>query len=79
MREVLRQYIEGELRAQGDLVSIDDDDDLVMVGLDSIGFVRLVDFIENTAGLRIPPESVTIENFGTVGRITRYLEELENG
>lgn len=73
----LSEYVASELRSQGDDVSVGVDDDLTMVGLDSIAFVRLVDFIERKTDLRVPPERVTLENFGTIGRITSFLESLE--
>ena len=76
MKQELRTYIENELRSQGDDLAVADDDDLVIAGLDSIGFVRLVDFIEQLTDVRIPPETVTLENFGTIERIASHVGRL---
>ena len=49
-------------------------DDLLGSGiLDSMGFMRLIMFIETEMGTKIPPEDMTIENFMTVESITAYL------
>ena len=49
-------------------------DDLLGSGIiDSMGFMRLVMFIETEMGTKIPPEDMTIENFMTVDSITAYL------
>ena len=77
MKEQIKQYIEGELRSQGDRLKLHDEDDLVAIGLDSIGFLRLVDYIETSRGVKIPPESVTIENFGSIAKIAVFVGELE--
>ena len=50
------------------------EDDLLGSGiLDSMGFMRLIMFIETELGTKIPPEDMTIENFMTVDSITSYL------
>ncbi len=50
------------------------DDELLLDGIiDSIGATRLVGFVEETWSLRIPPEDVTVENFGSVNQIAEYL------
>ncbi len=77
MRETLKHYIEEQLRQQGDEVDFDFDDDLVMSGIDSLGFLRLIDFIEHEYGVRVPPGEVTIEHFGTIESIAVYLERLQ--
>lgn len=67
-------YIEGQLRDQGDDIDLAAEDDLVMVGFDSIAYVRLVSFIKATYGVAVPDADVTIEQFGTVANIAAYLE-----
>lgn len=53
--------------------TVAEDDDLLLSGLvDSIGVMRLVAFLEEAAGIRIPPEDVTIEHFMSVAAIARY-------
>ncbi len=74
MKSRITQYIKELVLDQGDEVDISADEELLTVGLDSIGFMRLISFIEDTFGVDIPPEDVTIESFGTVTRIATYLE-----
>lgn len=79
MESVLKDYIEQQMRAQGDDIELDVDDDLGLIGLDSIAYVRLVSFIEGEFGLRVPESAVTVEHFGTVARIATYLQERLDG
>ena len=76
MKETLMHYVADQLHAQGDEVDLGFDDDLVMSGLDSIGFLRLIDFIEQEFETKVPPGEVTIENFGTISNIANYLRGL---
>jgi acyl carrier protein len=56
-------------------VMLNNDDDLLLSGLiDSLGVVRLIAFIEQTFATHVPPEDVTIENFGTVQSIADYVQ-----
>ncbi len=71
--EDLKAYMQNELIAG--TIALNDDDDLLLSGLiDSLGVVRLIAFIEATFDTHIPPEDVTIENFGTVQAIADYVQ-----
>lgn len=73
MKERIKGYIASELVGQPTLV-IGDDEDLLLSGLvDSLGVVRLIDFLEEESGVSIPPGEITIENFGTVNAMATYL------
>jgi acyl carrier protein len=41
--------------------------------LDSLGFVQLVLFLEDSYGLRIEREALTPDNFDSLGKIVRYV------
>ena len=69
----LTAYIERQLREQGDDIDVGPDDDLVMAGLDSIAYVRLLAFLDERWGVRVPDVDVTIERFGSVAAIVGYL------
>lgn len=69
----LTAYLEEQFLNQGEQVDLSRDDDLVDLGLDSIGYVRLVAFINDTFGVAVPDRDLTIDQFGTVGRIADYL------
>ena len=73
----LIDYISRELLDDQGSGALEADDDLLGSGLlDSLGVMRLVQHIEESRGLTVPPVDVTIENFMTVARIVAYLESL---
>jgi acyl carrier protein len=70
------QFIATDLLSQPDRV-IAEDDDLLTGGLvDSMGIMALVFFLEQRFSVQIAPGDVTIENFGTLRAIERYLASL---
>lgn len=72
MKEKLTRFIIDELLSGMD---IGDLDDLLLSGLvDSMGVMRLVAFIEEETGLKVPPEDIVIEHFVNIDAIIRYLE-----
>ncbi len=73
MDTILKDYIEGQFRELGDEVAIEIDDDLVLLGFDSIAYVRLVAFIRDRFDVAVPDADVTVEQFGTVAAISAYL------
>lgn len=57
-------------------LQLESTDDLLGGGLvDSLGIMRLIAFIEEEHGIRIPPGDVTIENFRSIETVARYVEE----
>ena len=66
---ILKDYVEHQLRMQGDDMTVDAGDDLFDLGFDSIAYVRLLAFIKKTFDLEVPPLDVTPDQFGTVGSI----------
>lgn len=78
MEALLKTYIEQQFRAQGDDVEVALEDDLNMLGLDSIAYVRLVAFIEQEFDLVIPESHVTIDQFGSVASIAEYLRRRQD-
>lgn len=50
------------------------DTDLLLSGLvDSLGVIRITQWIEDELEVDVPPGDVTLENFQTVDRIVEYL------
>ena len=75
MNEVLIEYIHGQLLNGRADVAVGPDDDLLASGLvDSIGMLQIIQFVEKRFSISIPFEDVTIENFGTVGNMSSYLD-----
>lgn len=73
MKEVLRRYIARELLGLPSDGVPRDDDDLLESGVDSVGMISLVMFIEEQWKVTVPPEDVVIENFQSIERIAVYL------
>ena len=79
LRQELLQFIRGELAGVGDPASIDENTQLIDSGIiDSMALMRLITFVEERAGVRIPDDEVLPDNFQTitdieslVGRIKR--------
>ena len=67
-------YIQNEL-ANEPVDHIEPEEDLVGSGLvDSLGMMRLIGFIEKEFEIKIGPEDMTVENFGTLQNIEAYIK-----
>ena len=76
IQQKICDYIATELLASGNTVS--PDEDLLMTGqVDSMGMMWLLSFIEETLGIAVPPQDVTLQNFRSVASMTRYLSTRE--
>ncbi len=74
MEEQLRAYINNEILADQGGIEVAIDDELLAEGLiDSLGVMRLIAYIDETFGVTIPPQDVTLDNFRSVAVIARYL------
>lgn len=70
----IKQYIADTLVAGSEGFKLEDDHDLLVSNmLDSLGVMRLVEYIEGLMDMKIPPEDITIENFQSVTKIDQYL------
>ncbi|MGH7577215.1 MAG: acyl carrier protein [Longimicrobiales bacterium] len=72
MRGRLKRYIDEQL-LNGRHTQIADQDDLLESGIDSVGMMTLVLFIEEEWKVTVPPEDVVLENFQSVANIEAYL------
>ena len=69
----LKTYIESELL--DNQLSLMPDDDLLSVGmLSSLQFMRMIQHIESTQSISIPPKDMVLENFQTMTNIATYLK-----
>jgi acyl carrier protein len=69
----IRSYIEKEI-LRDPAAQIEPDQDLLLSGsLDSLGIVRLVEYLESRSGVQIPAQDVTLENFGSLQKIAAYI------
>jgi acyl carrier protein len=57
-------------------VPLDDEQDLLSAGvLDSLGILRVVAFLEERFGVRVPDEDVVFENFQSIRAMTDYVTQ----
>jgi acyl carrier protein len=72
MKDRLKRYVSEQLLSDRGL-AIHDDDDLLDSGIDSVGMMSLVLFIEEEWQVAVPPEDVVLENFQSIAAIESYL------
>ena len=71
----IRAYIQDRILMDPEL-SLGPDDDLLLSNvLDSLRVMLLISHLEESAGLTIPPEDVTLENFQSLRQIHAYLDQ----
>lgn len=76
-RDNLLKFIREDV-VMDDNVRVDEGVGLIDGGvLDSMGLMRVIGFIEEHAGVRIPDSEVVPENFQTVGSMERLIERLK--
>jgi len=69
----IHDYIVGEI-VNDPTLTVGENDDLLLAGvLDSVSVVKLVAYIENLHEIKIPPEDILLEHFGTLKQIDDYL------
>jgi acyl carrier protein len=73
----IHNFVRQELLGGDESRAIGVDDDLLASGdIDSMGIMRLIGYIESEYQTAVPPEDVTIENFGTITAVGAYVERL---
>lgn len=70
--EILLDYVKTEIIEENHL-KLGLDDDLFSSGLvDSMGMMRIINFVEKQLKIEIPFEDMTLENFMTIENICNY-------
>lgn len=73
METTLLQFVNDDLLA-GSGVVVTVDDEIVLDGtVDSLGVTRIIGYIDETFGIAVPAEDVTIEHFRSIATIAEYL------
>jgi acyl carrier protein len=71
----LAEFVRNEL-LHGRKVALTGDADLLSAGIvDSLGILRLVAFIEERFGVRVPDEDVVFENFQSIQAMASYVTQ----
>ncbi len=72
----LRTFIVNELNYEGSPQELTEDFPLIESGvLDSLGIFQIVSFIESEFGVEIADEELVGENFGSLKRIARLVDD----
>jgi acyl carrier protein len=75
VRAEMREYIEENfLYLHPGVVLGDEDDFLTLAIVDSLGFVELVDEVQQRYGIQVDDVEITEENFGSIDAIARFVE-----
>lgn len=79
LHDELRRFIVSELLFDHDAVAIDDDTDLLGLGLvDSLGLARLVAHLEQM-GVTVADGDLVPENFATLAHLLAFVERKRDG
>jgi acyl carrier protein len=71
----LSEFVRSEL-LHGRKVTLTSDTDLLGAGIvDSLGILRLVAFLEDRFGVKVPDEDVVFENFESIGAMAAYVSQ----
>ena len=74
--DAIRSIITDEILNDPEIKIEADQDMLLSEILNSLSITLLIARLENSCNVEIPPEDVTLENFGTLQRIAAYLRAL---
>lgn len=76
IKSQIRRYILENFLFTDDETRLQDDVSFLEEGIvDSTGVLELVMFVEETFGIEVADEEILPENFDSVERLTRYVEE----
>jgi acyl carrier protein len=79
MENEITQFIIQKVLDESSDFDLATDDDLLGSGLvSSMGIFRIISFIEESYGIKVPLQDMIIENFMTVDAITAYIRRQLN-
>ena len=73
MKKKLRQFVFQELIFVAEPDQFTDADDLLDAGLDSMGIMRLIMFIENEFGVTLPDEEIDPDNVQSFNTLEQWI------
>lgn len=74
-KDALTDFIKQEI-LHGRAITLDEDQDLLSAGIiDSLGILRMVAFMEERFGIKVPDEDVVFENFQNIRAMAAYVEQ----
>lgn len=78
MKKKLRTFIFEELIFVAKPEQFGDDDDLLEAGLDSMGIMRLIMFIEDNYGITLPDTEIEPDNVQTFNTLEQWIVRHKN-
>ena len=76
MNEKVRELIKSTLLLESEEVAkIGNEDDLELIGLNSVIILQFIVKMEQEFDIEIDEEEIIPENFGTVNKVVQYLEK----
>ena len=79
MKKKLREFIFQELVFVTDPEQFSDDEDLLEAGLDSMGIMRLIMFIENEYGITLPDTEIEPDNVQSFNALEQWILKHKKG
>jgi acyl carrier protein len=78
-REIIRNFIKKNLVKKQEHLEINDQDNIIENGVvDSLGLIKMVNFLEENFSLRLGDEDIVPENFESIESISILLERTMN-
>lgn len=69
----LLKFVREEVAVDG--IDVQGETDLLLTGaVDSLGVIRITQWLEDEAGITVDPADVTLDNFQTVDRMIAYAQ-----
>lgn len=79
MKKTLRDFIFQELVFIPEPEQFSDSDDLLEAGLDSMGIMRLIMFIEDKFGVTLPDTEIEPDNVQTINALEQWILRHKQG
>ena len=79
MKKTLRDFIFQELVFIPEPEQFSDSDDLLETGLDSMGIMRLIMFIEDKFGVTLPDTEIEPDNVQTINALEQWILRHKQG
>ena len=74
-REMIRKFIETEAMKEGEAFQLGDEDDLIASGiLDSLGILKLLNYLEKAFSITLSEDELVPENFENMATIMLLVE-----
>ncbi len=78
MEKIIKEFIQTKLMSGEEKHNLTNTDNLIESGIvDSLGIMKLVDFIENTFSIEIGENDLTAENFETIELISKFIVAIQ--